>query len=282
MFARPDGVDTIRRNMAFHKMLRTGVEVRVERPDGSHKVEHVYAVDWDHPDDNIFLAVNQLPISGGRNDRRPDILIYVNGLPLVLFELKNPYAAAPTGGRGPQPDPALHRRHPAGVRLQRRVRRERRREHAPRHVDVDAGMVRASGSPSTASTTSRAPPARCARSSRACSRRSGCCPTSGTSSPSRSPTRRSRRRARSITSSSPCAWPPERRSTRSRPEPSGDWASSGTRPAPESPCRWRFSSACSAAVRSWRTRRSSSRSIARTSTTSSLTSSSPCARSWAT
>ena len=96
MFARPDGVDTIRRNMAFHKMLRTGVEVRVERPDGSHKVEHVYAVDWDHPDDNIFLVVNQLPIRGGRNDRRPDILIYVNGLPLVLFELKNPYAIAPT------------------------------------------------------------------------------------------------------------------------------------------------------------------------------------------
>ena len=96
MFARPDGVDTIRRNMAFHKMLRTGVEVRVERPDGSHKIEHVYAVDWDHPDDNIFLVVNQLPIRGARNDRRPDILIYVNGLPLVLFELKNPYAAAPT------------------------------------------------------------------------------------------------------------------------------------------------------------------------------------------
>ena len=44
MFARPEGVDTLRRNMAFHKMLRTGVEVRVERPDGSHTVKHVYAV----------------------------------------------------------------------------------------------------------------------------------------------------------------------------------------------------------------------------------------------
>jgi type I restriction enzyme R subunit len=94
-FARPDGVDTIRRNMAFHKMFRGGVEVRVERPDGSHRVEHVYAVDWDHPEDNIFLVVNQLPIRG-KNDRRPDILIYVNGLPLVLFELKNPYSAIPT------------------------------------------------------------------------------------------------------------------------------------------------------------------------------------------
>jgi len=95
LFARPDGVDALRRNMAFHSMLRTGVEVRVERPDGTHKVEHVYAIDWDYPEDNIFLAVNQLPISGG-NNRRPDILIYVNGLPLVLFELKNPYSIAPS------------------------------------------------------------------------------------------------------------------------------------------------------------------------------------------
>src|ERR1700752_2815052 len=53
LFARPDGVDTIRRNMAFHKILRSGVEVGVDRPDGSHTIAHVYAVDWDHPEDNI-------------------------------------------------------------------------------------------------------------------------------------------------------------------------------------------------------------------------------------
>ena len=76
-------------------MLRTGVELRVERSDRTHKVEHVYAIDWDHPEDNVFLAVNQLPISGA-NNRRPDIIIYVNGLPLVLFELKNPYSIAPS------------------------------------------------------------------------------------------------------------------------------------------------------------------------------------------
>lgn len=69
--------------------------MRVARPDGTHRVEHVYAIDWDSPEDNVFLAVNQLPISGG-NNRRPDILIYVNGLPLVLFELKNPYSIAPS------------------------------------------------------------------------------------------------------------------------------------------------------------------------------------------
>jgi type I restriction enzyme R subunit len=95
VFARPDGVDTLRRNMAFHTMLRSGIELRVQRADGTRTVEHVYAVDWENPEDNVFLAVNQLPISGG-NNRRPDILIYVNGLPLVLFELKNPYSIAPS------------------------------------------------------------------------------------------------------------------------------------------------------------------------------------------
>ena len=54
-----------------------------------------YAIDWDDPESNEFLIVNQLSVHG-ENDRRPDIVIYVNGLPLVLFELKNPYDEHPT------------------------------------------------------------------------------------------------------------------------------------------------------------------------------------------
>src|SRR4029078_1623637 len=50
--------------------------------------------DWDHPERNEFLVVNQFPIQG-QNDRRPDIILFVNGLPLVLFELKNPYSEYP-------------------------------------------------------------------------------------------------------------------------------------------------------------------------------------------
>src|SRR5262249_38217894 len=52
-------------------------------------------VDWDDPAQNDFQVVNQFPIRG-QNDRRPDILIFINGLPLVLFELKNPYSDQPT------------------------------------------------------------------------------------------------------------------------------------------------------------------------------------------
>jgi len=92
--ARPDGVDTLRRNLAFHKLLREGFHLRVRLDDGHEQDRHLYAIDWADVGRNDFHVVNQLPIAG-RNDRRPDILIYVNGLPLVLFELKNPYSDIP-------------------------------------------------------------------------------------------------------------------------------------------------------------------------------------------
>jgi type I restriction enzyme R subunit len=94
-FARPEGVDTLRRNMSFHTDLTRGIEVKVEHPSGKVEHRHVYAIDWDTPINNEFLVVNQFPIHG-KNDRRPDILIFVNGLPLILFELKNPYDQHPT------------------------------------------------------------------------------------------------------------------------------------------------------------------------------------------
>jgi type I restriction enzyme R subunit len=88
-------VDTIRRNMAFHQDLTRGIEVKIEYTDGRIKHRHVYAIDWENPENNKFLIVNQLPVHG-QNDRRPDIIIFVNGLPLVVFELKNPYSDQPT------------------------------------------------------------------------------------------------------------------------------------------------------------------------------------------
>lgn len=94
-FSRPAGVDTLRRNMSFHQELRRGFELKVELPGGRVEHRYVYGIDWDRPDQNDFLVVNQLSVHG-RNDRRPDLMIYVNGLPLVLFELKNPYDASPT------------------------------------------------------------------------------------------------------------------------------------------------------------------------------------------
>jgi type I restriction enzyme R subunit len=92
---RPAGADTLRRNMAFHLLAVQGFEQRHRRPGGAERYLHVSPIDWEHPLENDFLVVNQLPVSGA-NDRRPDLVIFINGLPLVLFELKNPYAQKPT------------------------------------------------------------------------------------------------------------------------------------------------------------------------------------------
>ncbi|MBX9579105.1 MAG: HsdR family type I site-specific deoxyribonuclease [Gemmataceae bacterium] len=89
-FARPGGPDTLRRNKHFHEAAVQGRDIPVELPGGRREHRHVWPIAWDDPAANDFLAVNQLPV-GGYNDRRPDIVVHVNGLPLVLFELKNPW-----------------------------------------------------------------------------------------------------------------------------------------------------------------------------------------------
>lgn len=76
-------------NRAFHAMLRDGVEVEYRRADGSIAGDRVRLIDFDNPDQNDWLAVNQFTIIEGQNNRRPDIIIFVNGLPLAVIELKN-------------------------------------------------------------------------------------------------------------------------------------------------------------------------------------------------
>src|SRR3989449_8578514 len=94
-FSTPQGVDTLRRNMQFHTDLTRGIDIKMERPGARAEHRHIYAIDWDTPENNDFLVVNQLSVRG-QNDRRPDVIVYINGLPLVLFELKNPYDPHPT------------------------------------------------------------------------------------------------------------------------------------------------------------------------------------------
>lgn len=75
-------------NETFHKYLTEGVDVEVRRDDGI-RGDKVYLVDFENPDNNEFLALNQFTIIENNNNRRPDIILFVNGLPLVLIELKN-------------------------------------------------------------------------------------------------------------------------------------------------------------------------------------------------
>jgi type I restriction enzyme R subunit len=76
-------------NRALHKLLVGGVPVQYQR-GGETVGDFVRLVDWAAPERNEFWAVNQFTIKGPHHTRRPDIILFVNGLPLVLIELKNP------------------------------------------------------------------------------------------------------------------------------------------------------------------------------------------------
>jgi type I restriction enzyme R subunit len=84
--ATPSLVQT---NRAFHRLLRDGVDVEYARPDGSTKHDKAWLVDFSDVRTNDWLAVNQFTVIEGQHNRRPDIVVFVNGLPLALIELKN-------------------------------------------------------------------------------------------------------------------------------------------------------------------------------------------------
>lgn len=76
-------------NYNFHKLLTDGIDVSYKRKDGTTKSDKVWIIDFNEIDNNDFIAVNQFTVIENHHNRRPDIIIFVNGLPLVLFELKN-------------------------------------------------------------------------------------------------------------------------------------------------------------------------------------------------
>jgi type I restriction enzyme R subunit len=76
-------------NRHFHRLLVGGVPVQYQL-NGETRGDFVRLVDWATPERNEWLAVNQFSIKGPHHTRRPDIILFVNGLPLVLIELKNP------------------------------------------------------------------------------------------------------------------------------------------------------------------------------------------------
>ena len=87
---RTDSQNLITNNQFFHRMVFNGVPVEYKRKDGSVKNDIVWLFDFDDIENNEFLAVNQFTVVEERNNRRPDIVLFVNGLPIVLIELKNP------------------------------------------------------------------------------------------------------------------------------------------------------------------------------------------------
>lgn len=76
-------------NRSLHRLLVDGIAVEDRREDGSIGGAIVRVIDFDDPDANDWIAVNQFTVIEGQRNRRPDIVIFVNGLPLGVVELKN-------------------------------------------------------------------------------------------------------------------------------------------------------------------------------------------------
>jgi len=87
---RADAPSLIERNRAVHRMLVDSIAVEYRRKDGSIAGDQACLLDFDDPDNNDWLAVNQFTVAEGQHVRRPDIVLFVNGLPLGVIELKNP------------------------------------------------------------------------------------------------------------------------------------------------------------------------------------------------
>jgi type I restriction enzyme, R subunit len=85
-----DAPSLVERNRAVHRMLVDGVTVEYRRKDGSIAGAQAQVIDFDTPANNDWLAVNQFTVSEGQHTRRPDVVLFVNGLPLAVIELKNP------------------------------------------------------------------------------------------------------------------------------------------------------------------------------------------------
>jgi type I restriction enzyme R subunit len=86
---RSDAPSLVARNRALHRMLVDGVPVEYRRRDGSIGGTQVRVIDFTAPDNNDWLAVNQFTVAEGQHTRRPDVVLFVNGLPLAVIELKN-------------------------------------------------------------------------------------------------------------------------------------------------------------------------------------------------
>ena len=91
-FRKLTGLSTpslLERNRTAHRMLVDGVTVEYRRADGSIAGDQARLIDFDDPANDDWLAVNQFTVAEGQHTRRPDVVLFVNGLPLAVIELKN-------------------------------------------------------------------------------------------------------------------------------------------------------------------------------------------------
>ncbi len=86
----PQSPSLIINNKTFQKMITDGIDVQVRQKDASYRTEKVYVFDFNEPYNNDFMVANQFTIIEHGIEKRPDLVVFVNGIPLVVIELKNP------------------------------------------------------------------------------------------------------------------------------------------------------------------------------------------------
>ena len=86
---RINSPELLNNNEAFHRMLTEGIKVSYQK-DGNQRGDLVWLIDFKHPEKNEFVVANQFTVIENGNTKRPDVILFVNGIPLVVIELKNP------------------------------------------------------------------------------------------------------------------------------------------------------------------------------------------------
>ncbi len=86
---KPESLDLLTNNRAFHRMLLDGVSVQYKQDD-EIKHDKAFLIDFEKLDNNRFMAVNQFTVEGTKQHCRPDIVCFINGLPISVLELKSP------------------------------------------------------------------------------------------------------------------------------------------------------------------------------------------------
>ena len=87
---RADSQDTVLENQRLHDLMVKGVPVETKASDGQTVTQLLRLIDFKNPENNDWLALNQFTIIENGHNRRPDVLVFLNGLPVGLMELKNP------------------------------------------------------------------------------------------------------------------------------------------------------------------------------------------------
>ena len=86
---RINSPELLANNESFHRMLTEGINVSYQK-DGHQRGDLVWLIDFENPENNDFIVANQFTVIENGNNKRPDVILFVNGIPLVVIELKNP------------------------------------------------------------------------------------------------------------------------------------------------------------------------------------------------